>query len=139
MSAPQPTLSPLTRPYWEALNAGSLTFQRCEECEHAWLPAREACPSCLSPRWVRTQAAGTGRVVSWVIYHIAYAEHLAARIPYNVAVVKLEEGPRMLTSIVDCDSADLRIDACVKLKVTEENGLPLPYFVLAEADEEVGE
>jgi uncharacterized OB-fold protein len=136
MSTPKPTLTPVTRPYWEALAEGRLTFQRCEDCGQGWLPAREACPSCLSNRSIREEASGTGRIVSWVVYHTAYAEHLAARVPYNVSIVELDEGPRLLTSIIDCDfTSQISIDARVRLKITEEGGLALPHFVLCQDED----
>ncbi|WP_255648399.1 Zn-ribbon domain-containing OB-fold protein [Pseudorhizobium xiangyangii] len=93
----------------------------------------------MSIHWERVPAAGTAKVVSWVVYHTAYADHLAARIPYNVAVVELDEGPRMLTSIVGCRSDALLVDARIQLKITAEDGIPLPYFVLSEVNEEVVE
>lgn len=130
MTMPQPTLTPATRPYWEALEQGRLTFQTCEECNHSWLPAREACPACLSAASRRVDAKGNGRIVSWVVYHSAYADHLKTKVPYNVAIVELEEGPRLLTSVIDCDHADLAIDARVSLKIVNENGVALPFFVL---------
>jgi len=131
MTTPQPTLTPITRPYWDALEQGRLTFQKCEECDHSWLPARECCPACLSPAWRRVDARGNGRIVSWVVYHTAYADHLKARVPYNVAIVELEEGPRLLTSIVDCEHAALQVDAPVQLKIVPEHGVSLPLFVLS--------
>ena len=74
MSFPLPEPTPLSQPYWDALKAGRLTFQRCRKCSHAWLPPRAECPECLAgePEW--TEASGKGRVISWVIYHHAYHE-----------------------------------------------------------------
>jgi uncharacterized OB-fold protein len=94
-------------------------FQRCRACGRAWLPAREACPECLSPAWDREVSSGSGRLVSWVVYHTAFDPSVADRLPYNVAVVELDEGPRLITNLVG--SGTPTIDAPVQM-VTETGG-----------------
>ncbi|MFO1269919.1 MAG: OB-fold domain-containing protein, partial [Rubrivivax sp.] len=103
MDLPQPEITEVSRPYWQALREGRLVFQRCG-CGHAWLPARSECPVCLASaasnaRW--EQASGRGTLVSWVVYHTAYHPAFESRLPYNVALVQLAEGPRLLTNIID--------------------------------------
>lgn len=129
MELPKPELTELTRPYWDALDQGHLVFQRCD-CGNAWLPARRHCPSCLQPtvRWER--ASGRARLVSWVVYHTAYHEAFASRLPYNVALVELVEGPRLITNMVD-DPAALTGDAPVVLQIEREGTLALARFRLA--------
>ena len=129
MDMPKPDVNELTRPYWDALREGHLVIQRCDR-GHAWLPARRHCPSCLSPdvRWER--ANGTGRLVSWVVYHTAYHAAFENRLPYNVSLVDLQEGPRLLTNIVDANEA-LVADAPVELKIEWEGDVALARFRLA--------
>jgi uncharacterized OB-fold protein len=126
---PKPDVNDLSRPYWDALREGHLLIQRCDR-GHAWLPARRNCPSCLSPdmRWER--ASGRGRLVSWVVYHTAYHAAFEGRVPYNVSLVELHEGPRLLTNIVDANDA-LAGDAPVELKVEWEGDVALARFRLA--------
>jgi uncharacterized OB-fold protein len=126
---PKPDVNDLSRPYWDALREGHLLIQRCD-CGHAWLPARRNCPSCLSPdvRWER--ASGRGRLGSWVVYHTAYHAAFEGRVPYNVSLVGLHEGPRLLTNIVDANDA-LAGDAPVELKVEWEGDVALARFRLA--------
>src|SRR4026207_2505271 len=104
MSFPLPEPTPLSQPYWDALKHGRLTFQRCRNCGHAWLPPRAECPECLASEPERATAAGKGRVISGVIYHHAYHETFKERLPYNVALVELDEGPRLITNIVNPDA-----------------------------------
>jgi len=129
MNMPKPDINEVSRPYWDALREGHLVVQRCN-CGHAWLPARRHCPACLSPdvRWER--ASGRGRLLSWVIYHTAYHPAFEARLPYNVALVQLEEGPRVLTNIVDPNES-LAAEAPVELKVEWEEDVALARFRLA--------
>ena len=133
MNVPTPEITDLTRPYWEGLAAGRLLFQQCAACGRNWLPPRRHCPSCLASDPLWQQAAGGGRVVSWVVYHHAYAEHLAARIPYDVTLVELDEGPRLLTNVVDSDAGRrLSIGARVSLAIEEEGGIALARFRLGD-------
>lgn len=130
MGLPRPEISELTRPYHDALAAGHLVFQRCD-CGHAWLPARKLCPSCLKSTVHWERARGGGRLVSWVVYHTSYHPAFAQRLPYNVALVELDEGPRLITNLID-DASLLRGDARVTLVVEHDGDLPLARFRLDE-------
>lgn len=124
----KPEITDVNRPYWAALERGELHFQRCE-CGHAWLPARSNCPACLRVASGWERASGRGTLVSWVVYHTAYHPAFADRLPYNVALVELAEGPCLLTRLLD-DNERLRGDAAVELVVTREDDVPLATFRL---------
>lgn len=129
MDLPQPEITELSRPYWQALREGRLVFQRCS-CGHAWLPARRECPSCLQalpPGGGWTTAAGGGRLISWVVYHTAYHPAFESRLPYHVALVELDEGPRLLTRIVDGHES-LQGNEPVDFQVAWEGDLALAVF-----------
>ncbi|HEX6388101.1 MAG TPA: OB-fold domain-containing protein [Solirubrobacteraceae bacterium] len=118
------------RAHWEALRErGELVFQRCASCGVARLPPREACPTCLSADATWEVASGRGAVVSWVVYHRAYDPAFAARVPYVVALVALEEGPRMLTNVRGPQEG-LAVGASVQLAVEREGELALARFAL---------
>ncbi|MCC7426284.1 MAG: OB-fold domain-containing protein [Alphaproteobacteria bacterium] len=123
---PLPELTPLSEPYWKALDQGHLVFQRCT-CGHAWLPPRLQCTACLGDDWRWERASGRGRLVSWVIYHTAYHEAFRSRVPYNVAIVALDEGPRLITNILAPASALAR-DMPVTLAIKREQGFALARF-----------
>ena len=127
---PLPTVTPLTELYWKGLEEGELRHQRCRSCANAWLPAREECPHCLSDDVTWEPASGRGRLISWVVYHHASHPAFVERVPYNVAVVELDEGARLITNVL-ADEAELRIDHPVVLKIEQEQGLSLPRFELA--------
>jgi uncharacterized protein len=128
---PEPDMSELGRPFWDALKQGQLTFQRCTHCGHAWLPARSECPHCLRPTWQREPAQGGAVLVSWVVYHHCYDPAFADRLPYTVAVVQLDEGPRMITNIVGVPAAQLRIDQRLRLQIEPQGDLAVPRFTPA--------
>jgi uncharacterized OB-fold protein len=130
MSFPLPEVTPLSKPYWDGLQSGRLRFQRCSACGHAWLPARADCPECWTAQWQWTDASGRGRVVSWVVYHHAYHPEFKDRVPYNVTLVELDEGPRLITNVVNLGNRKLAIEMPVKLCIESEHGVALARFEL---------
>lgn len=126
MEIPKPEPTELSRPYWDGLREGRLLFQRCG-CGHAWLPARRHCPACLKPEPAWEPASGVGTLLSWVVYHTAYHPAFADRLPYNVALVELDEGPRLLTNIVGRNDL-LRGGARVTLQIEREGDVALARF-----------
>jgi len=126
-----PNLSDLERQFWDTLTDGTLSFQRCTQCGHAWLPARSECPQCLGSQWTREAAKGGATLVSWVVYHHAYHPVFAQRLPYIVAIVQLDEGPRMISNLVNTDPRTLRIDQALRLNIEREADLYIPRFVPA--------
>lgn len=126
---PLPIRTELTAPYWDSLQQGQLSFQKCRRCGHAWLPARTECPSCWHDDWHWVPASGRAKVVSWVVFHIAYHEAFENRLPYNVAIVELEEGPRLISNVVGLpDPNALRIDQPVVLRIERKGDFALPRF-----------
>ncbi len=113
--------------YRESLEAGRLSFQRCRHCTHAWLPPREECPRCLRADWAWEEAGGAAKLVSWVVYHTAYDPAWAGRVPYNVAIVELAEGPRLISNIL-APNDSLRGDMALRLVVEREGDRAVPRF-----------
>jgi uncharacterized OB-fold protein len=126
--------SELVAEYRKALADRRLTFQRCARCANAWLPPRDHCPRCLSDAWEWEDASGRARVVSWVVFHRAYHPAFADRLPYNVVVAELEEGPRVITNVVGIEGDDgLEIDVPLVVRIETEGSVPVARFRLAEA------
>ncbi len=122
---PQPT--PETEHFWNGTRNGQLLLQRCNDCGNLYFPPRPFCPGCSS-RSVRVEAAsGRGILFSYVINH---RPHPAFDGPYAIAVVELEEGPRLMTNIVGCEQTPeaLQLDMPVEVsfeRVSAEITLPL--------------
>ena len=127
--------SDLDKPYLTALSEGRLAFQRCTLCKHPWMPASWECPSCLASSWKYEYASGNAVLVSWIVYHKAYHPSFDSRVPYNVAVVELREGPRLITNIVGNRVLEkLTIGASVRLTVAMADDGPLAQFSLSELE-----
>ena len=131
---PAPTIDDRTRPYWDGLAQGELRVQHCTVCNHDWLPARDACPACLATTINWRRVKGRGKVISWVVYHVAYHDALKDRLPYNVALVELDEGPRLLTNIVGIKGAEgIVVGTRVELSIEMEGAIALARFRLTGA------
>ena len=119
--------------YWSALAGGRLTFQRCGPCGNAWLPPRTECPRCWSTEWQWAEASGDGHVISWVVYHVAFDKRFQDRLPYNVAVVELAEGPRLVSNLVEMPAdGEEMIGRRVTLVIQQDFDRPLPRFRMSE-------
>jgi len=129
MDMPTPEVTGLTKPYWDGLKDGRLLIQRCR-CGHAQLPARRECTACLGDELRWEASSGQGKVVSYVVYHTAHHEAFRDRLPYNVAIVALTEGPRLITNIIASIEA-LRCDMPVALAIEREGDFALARFAPA--------
>lgn len=124
-----PEIDDTNRPYWDGLQRGELLYQTCE-CGHKWMPARRLCPHCLEATWSWRAAKGGGTLLSWVIYHVAYHTAFKDRLPYNVSLVQLDEGPRLLAPVLAPQGA-LHGNARLELVIDTTANQPLPQFQLA--------
>lgn len=123
---PQPT--PETQHYWDGAKAGELRLQRCGDCSHVYFPARPFCPTCSSRDVNWFTASGKGTLFSYVINHRAPKGFEA---PYIIAVVQLEEGPRMMSNLVDCPQTPEALEIDMPLEVTfvtATDDIAIPQF-----------
>ena len=126
---PLPTVLPLERPYWEHAKAHRLALQKCAHCGVFRFPASPVCAECDSDEYAWTPTAGRGQIVSWVVFHRCYFPSFESEMPYNVALVQLDEGPVVCTNIVGTDNASLRMG--MRLRVVFEDVSPefsIPKF-----------
>lgn len=123
----QPTVYPETRFYWEGAKAGQLMLQRCTPCDRAYFPPRPFCPECGSRDVTVVQASGRATLHSYVINHMPAPGYEP---PFTVAAVTLEEGPRMMTNIVDCpaDPAALTLDMPLEVTFEARGDMAVPVF-----------
>jgi uncharacterized OB-fold protein len=125
---PEPT--PETRHFWDGCREGELRLQRCTDCDgEAYFPPRPFCPNCGSRNVEVFKASGKGVLWSYVINHRPRPD--MGTEPYAIAVVKLEEGPKMMTNIVGCPQTPeaLPLDMAVKVRFEKQSDdISLPFF-----------
>jgi hypothetical protein len=123
---PQPT--PETQHFWDGCKAGELLLQTCGECAKTYFPPRPFCAACGSRNVAVTKASGKGFLYSYVIHHRPVPGFTP---PYAIAVVELDEGPRMMTNIVECEQTPEALQLDMKLEVVFEpqtDTITLPLF-----------
>ena len=111
---PLPEPSETSRPFWEGLRARELRLQRCRDCgQHIFYP-RDICPHCLSVRLEWVAAGGTGKVYSYTVVRRAMHPAFKDDLPYVLAIVELDEGPRLTTNVVGVEPEEVRVDMRVR-------------------------
>ncbi len=121
---PLPQIDALTRGFWEHARAGRLAIQVCDACGHAHFPASPVCPECLSDRQQWKPTGGRGILESFVEFHRAYWPGFQQELPYRVGLVRLAEGPLLLSNLVGAEAKVGDAVHAVFEKVTGEVTLP---------------
>ena len=126
---PQP-ITPEAKPYWDGLRDQKLMLPKCQDCGHCFFYPRILCPRCASRRIGWIQSSGRGRLFSFEISYQPLNKAFKVKPPYVLAMVELEEGPRLMSNLVGiaADPALIRCDMPVEVvyeKLNDEFTLPL--------------
>lgn len=127
---PIPQPSPETQHFWDGCKEGKLMLQRCKDTGKAYFPPRPFSPYTGTRDVEVFQASGKATLFSYVINHRP-AKGFEDEAPYAIAVVQLDEGPRMMTNIVDCAQTPEALQLDMPLEVTFEkinDDIALPKF-----------
>ena len=127
---PLPNPSFVSQPFWDAAKEHRLTFQRCRLCGTNVFYPRDICPGpdCFGVGtldWV--ESSGKGTVYSFTVSYQPAHPSFRDYVPYMLAIVALDEGPRMNTNIINADPKDVAIGMQVEVvwdDVTPEFTLP---------------
>ncbi|MGH2725730.1 MAG: Zn-ribbon domain-containing OB-fold protein [Actinomycetota bacterium] len=123
-----PEVTPETEHFWRGGERGELVFLRCESCRTFIHPPSPVCPECLG-RDMRPEAvSGRGTVATFTVNHQPWNPSVA--VPYVIALVEIDEQKdlRLLTNIIGCDPADVRIGMRVRATFEEREDVYLPLF-----------
>ena len=105
---PAPMVTSTTQNFWDATARGEFQLQRCATCSAiVWFPRAE-CPECWTQTLSSFTASGRGTVYSFTVIRKGAGDY-EGKGPFVVAYVELEEGPRVLTNIVECDVDSVRV------------------------------
>jgi uncharacterized OB-fold protein len=125
---PLPVPTPETKPYWDGAKRHELWIMRCNDCSKPYFYPRPICPNCFSRNTDWMQASGKAKLETFVINHRP-PPGFEEDAPYVIAVVTLEEGPRMMTNLVGIDPDPTKVKCDMPLEVvfddvTDEITLP---------------
>jgi len=127
-SGPVPKPTPETQPFWEAARRHVLMVQRCTQCRQFFFYPRPLCPQCLSRNVEWVAVSGRGRLHTFTINYRP-SRHFPGAEPIVIGIVELDEGPRLLSTIVGLppDPAQIRCDTPLEVvfeDLTAEISLP---------------
>jgi uncharacterized OB-fold protein len=125
---PTPAKDNISAPYWEAAARGELVIQRCRDCGHRQFYARALCTECGGePEW--ETASGRGTVHTFTVIRQNHAKPFRDELPYIVAMIELEEGPRMMGNVTGCAVEDVHVGLPVEVYMVEaEDDLAVPFW-----------
>lgn len=123
---PLPRIDTLNKPFWDAARDGKLVVQSCDACHDVRFPPSPVCPKCLNGAQSWKAVSGKGTLESWVDFHRAYWDGYKDALPYRVCLVRLAEGPLLVSNLVG-RSDGAKLGAAVHVvfeRVTDEVSLP---------------
>jgi hypothetical protein len=120
---PIPVPIPETQYFWDKVKEHELWIQRCTDCSKVFFYPRLHCPQCMSENLEWFQASGRGKLYTYMINHRP-APGFEDEAPYAIAVVQLQEGPRMMTNIVGIENTPENLVLDMPLEVVFDDVLP---------------
>jgi uncharacterized OB-fold protein len=118
-----------TKPFWDGCAKGELLLQQCAKCKAFRHPPSPICARCLSAEHAWVRASGRATLYTYVVVNETRAKGFDKMVPYVLAVVTLEEGPRMLTNLTNVAPEAVKIDMPLEVTFAELDGTTkLPLF-----------
>ncbi len=122
---PEPT--PETAPFWEGCAANELRLPMCDDCGAATFFPSLACQRCHGTALTWKPASGRGEVLTYTVVERAMGA-FAADAPFTLAIVRLEEGPQLMSRLIDADRSSLRVGMRVSVAFEPRGDQSLPVF-----------
>ncbi len=130
LAIPGPIPNAISEPFWAGARRNELALQRCEECAQWFFYPRAHCPHCWSKRVSWHQATGQGMIKSFsVIYRPGHVAWVPVA-PYVIALIKLAEGPTMLSQLTGAGVDEAKVGQSVVLRCVPVGEFILPFFEL---------
>jgi len=120
----EPRIAAETLPFWQATAEGRIELPVCDACGLVVFYPRSLCPDCHSTDLTWTPLSGRGTVYSFSVIRAGVSRKWREHLPYVVAYVELDEGPRMLTNVVDVDPEAVEIGMAVTAVFDPAGGEP---------------
>ncbi|HEY7268377.1 MAG TPA: OB-fold domain-containing protein, partial [Dehalococcoidia bacterium] len=109
MEKPLPLPTHVTQPFWDALRNHKLRLQECRDCNKLIHYPRNRCPHCLGENLGWRDVSGSAKLYTYTIARRATAPQFQDEVPQMIAVVELDEGPRLTTTLVNVDEGAIKV------------------------------
>ncbi len=106
---PYPVPTPISAPFWAALNEQKIELQRCRDCNQWIYYPRSRCSACLSANLEWHAVSGAGSLYTFTVTHQPTAPHFADEVPQMLAVVELDEGVRLTSTLTNVEPAQVQV------------------------------
>jgi uncharacterized OB-fold protein len=132
MTRPLPQPSVWSAPYWEAAKQQKFVIQACKDCDNPIMYPRKFCPHCLGDDLEFRASPGTGEIYTMTTQVAGPPSGFSDRLPYVVAVIKLDEGVQLMSNIIGENRQDAKIGdrVTVDFEQAEDGDTVLPVFRL---------
>ena len=127
-SKPLPLPDEPSKPFYDAAMKGKLLLMRCSACGESRFPSREHCDECLSPDYEWYEASGRGTVRTFGVMHQRYHPGFAEELPYVIAIVELDEGPRLPANLRGIANEDVTVGLQVVVDFEQYDDVAIPRF-----------
>ena len=122
------SMDPYAEQFWAYTQEKELRLQKCSGCGKFRFPPGPTCDKCLSDDAEWAAVSGRGKVYSYTV--VRRQTHPAFPTPYTVALVEMEEGPRIAVQVRDHDGADIPLGAPAHVEWEDHPRQALPVVVL---------
>ena len=125
----QPRPTPETEAYWQGCKEHKLLIQSCSDCGHVQFYPRSLCTKCMSNKLDWIEASGKATVISYTVMHRSVSKAYCVDGPQVLALMRLEEGPQMMSHVIDCMEEQLSIGMAVDVTFEDwGNEVSMPVF-----------
>lgn len=124
---PLPLITPVAQPFFDAAREQKLIMQHCPRDGFFFYP-RARCPHCLASDWCWRPVRPTGHIHSFTIDHVGQDPAQRHRVPFTIALVDLDDGPRMIGTIAGSPADDIHIGQAVLVAFELLDGQPVTCF-----------
>ena len=129
ITRPLPTITEDHAEFWVATKAHELKLQKCDRCGRFWYYPGPVCHYCSSREFTWTAVSGKGTIYSYSVLERAKGNPFEGDVPITIILVRLEEGPVMMSNLIDYEPGQLRIDAPVTVDYEDvDDQVTLPVF-----------
>ena len=133
-SLPLPNITSEAKPFWDGLSEQKLLIPKCNKCNHLFMYPKAYCPNngCFSDDLSWEHVSGRGKVYSFTVVHrsadVRFQE-IASQNPYVFALIELDEGPKLISNLINCEIDSIAIGASVQIIFEKINSdITLPKF-----------
>lgn len=128
---PAPVVDVWNKRFWDACRERRVMVQQCATTGRAWFPPAPVSPFAPGGQWDWIACSGRGEVLSFVVFHQKYFAGFADELPYNVAMIRLVEGPVLISNIVGKDTS-ITVGMPVEVLFEDRGEFTVPVFKKSE-------